>query len=333
MQHRHHSGRPSRRGLIAAAVVSTLLTGCFSSSRDLVQRDLEPIGDDDDTIAVIAIHNEIVEHHGDGAFHGSDVDGDEIALRLRAAGRDTHVKAVVLDLDTGGGDVTATDMIYHQVLAVREAGKPVIAVMGSVCASGGYYIATAADTIITAPSTITGSIGVIFESPDLHGFVTGHLGIDVTVIKSGALKDIGSPMRAMTDEEKKIIQGMVDQSYEQFLGVVADRRKGHGPLPLDRQAALERIRTIADGRVITGTQAIQAGLADQTGFLFDAIAVASRAAHITDTPKVIRYGRDNGIFGISAASQETHINAGVELNANILPLAQHARLEYRWASW
>ncbi len=325
-------GRRFQLGVLLGGCV-VLLSGCFGSTGLLEQRDLEPIGNDAYRIAVIGIRGDIVSHSEPGTFGPSTIDAAEITLRLREAERDPQVKAVVLDLDTGGGDVTATDDIYRQVMRLHAVGKPVIAVMGSVCASGGYYIATAADTILTAPSTVTGSIGVIFESPDVHGLLSTHLGIAINVIKSGTFKDIGSPTRAMTDDERKLIQIMVDQSFRQFIGVVSDRRKGHGPIPSDSAAATQQVTALADGRVMTGEQAIAAGLADQQGYLFDGIAMARSAAHITKTPRVVVYARDHGIFGFSEKAQSTNVNAGIQLNGNPLSLPVHARMEYRWASW
>jgi len=155
----------------------------------------------------------------------------------------------------------------------------------------------------------------------------------VNVIKSGTYKDIASPTRAMTDDEKALLQTMVDQSYNQFLSVVVERRRGHAPLPTDAPSALAQIRPIADGRVLTGAQAIAAGLADQVGYLFDGIAAAKTLAHITTTPQVVRYERDNGLFGFSEKEQGTNINAGVQINGGTMDLPFHARLEYRWASW
>ncbi len=233
-----------------------LLPGCFAGSRELVQRPLEPIGDDDAQIALISVRGEILPYADDGTSLGKNADAVEIVLRLRAAGRDKHVKAVVLDLDTGGGDATASDLIYRAVMEVRNHDhKPVVAAMGSVCASGGYYVACAADAIFAAPTTITASIGVIFESPDVHELLNNKLGVGLTVIKSGAYKDMGSPTRAMNDAERALFQSLIDQCYARFLDVVVSARRGHGPLPHDPAQARAGILPIADGRIMLGTQA------------------------------------------------------------------------------
>ncbi len=308
--------------------------GCFQGSRELVQRPLEPIGDDDQQIALIPIHGEIQSGPSNSLEVGAFADAEEVVLRLRAAGRDRHVKAVVIDLDTGGGDVTATDFIYRSIVALREQDhKPVVAAMGSVCASGGYYVATAADAVITSPTTITGSIGVIFETPDVHELLSAKLGIGLTVIKSGEFKDMGSPMRDMTVPERALFQAMIDQCYGQFLGVVAERRRGPGPLPQQASAARERIRPIADGRILTGAQALAAGLADAQGTVFDAIATAKALAHLRATPQVVRYERDNGMFGFSEQASPAHINAGIEIGAGLLGRLAHGHMAYLWPAY
>src|SRR5512137_286737 len=140
--------------------------------------------------------------------------------RLERAAADPSVKAVILRLDTPGGEVTASDIVYHEVLRFKErTGLPVIGLMMSVAASGGYYIASACDFIIAHPSTLTGSIGVISIFPSVES-LRAKVGVKVNVIKSGPVKDSGSPFRDMTEDEKKIFQGIIDEYYEGFLTVV-----------------------------------------------------------------------------------------------------------------
>ncbi len=190
--------------------------------------------------------------------------------RLERAARDPLVKAVILRLDTPGGEVTASDIVYHEVLRFKErTGRPVVGLMMSVAASGGYYIASACDHIVAHPSTLTGSIGVISVFPSVEGLMN-KVGVKVSVVKSGASKDSGSPFRDMTEEDRVIFQGIIDEYYEGFLAVVAKGRKGRIP-----EAEL---RTIADGRVYTAPQALKLGLIDAVGYFEDAYAKARELA-------------------------------------------------------
>jgi protease IV len=194
--------------------------------------------------------------------------------RLERAAADPWVKAVVLRLDTPGGEVTASDIVYHEILRFKErTGLPVVGLMMSVAASGGYYIASACDFIVAHPSTLTGSIGVISVFPSVEALMS-KVGVKVNVIKSGPAKDSGSPFRDMTDDEKKLFQGIIDEYYEGFLAVVAKGRKGKVPAG--------ELRTIADGRVYTGPQALKLGLVDAVGYFEDAFAKARELASLKD---------------------------------------------------
>jgi protease IV len=192
--------------------------------------------------------------------------------RLERAAADPRIKAVLLRLDTPGGEVTASDMIYHEVRRFKErTGKPVVGLMMGVAASGGYYIAAACDAIIAHPSTLTGSIGVISVFPSVEGLMS-KVGVKVEIVKSGPAKDAGSPFRAMTETEKALYQGIIDEFYEGFLAVVARGRKG--------RIAEAELRTIADGRVYTAPQALKLGLIDGVGYFEDAFGKARDLAGI-----------------------------------------------------
>jgi len=192
--------------------------------------------------------------------------------RLERAAADPRVKAVILRLDTPGGEVTASDIVYHEVLRFKErTGLPVIGLMMSVAASGGYYIASACDFIVAHPSTLTGSIGVISIFPSVESLMA-KVGVKVAVIKSGPVKDSGSPFRDMTDEEKAIFQGIIDEYYEGFLAVVIRGRQG--------KIRAAELRTIADGRVYTAPQALKLGLIDAVGYFDDAFAKARDLASL-----------------------------------------------------
>jgi protease-4 len=194
---------------------------------------------------------------------------------IRQYGEDDGVKAIILRIDSPGGGVGASQEIYQEVLRVKKK-KKVITSMGGVAASGGYYIACASDLIVANPGTITGSIGVIMQFTNLEDLLK-KIGVKGFVVKAGENKDIGSPFREMTPEEKKLMQGVLDNVHQQFIqAVVAGRR-------LDRA----KILPIADGRILTGEQAKEVGLVDRMGNLQDAIDAAAKMAGISGKPSVV----------------------------------------------
>jgi protease-4 len=202
---------------------------------------------------------------------------DDIKNALETALEDDSVKAVVLAVNSPGGEVTAADIIYHEVLKVQKE-KPVVVAMTSLGASGAYYIACAADWIVANETTFTGSIGVIIQSLNYEGLFD-KVGLNAVVFKSGKFKDMLSGSRPITPEEQAYVEGMVMQVYERFLGIVSRARD----LPAD---ALRD--TFADGRIITGKDAKEAGLVDQLGYVEDAYDKARALAGAPDAG-VIRY--------------------------------------------
>lgn len=188
---------------------------------------------------------------------------------------DKAVKAIVLRIDSPGGGVGPSQEIYEEVRKAVDV-KPIVVSMGSVAASGGYYIAAPARRILANPGTITGSIGVIMEFTNFQELLQ-KIGLRSDVVKSGEHKDIGSPIRPMTDSDRKLLQAMIDDVHAQFIDAVAEGRK------MDRDA----VRPLADGRIFTGRQAMAAGLVDEMGNLQDAIDVAAELAGIEGEPKVV----------------------------------------------
>jgi len=202
---------------------------------------------------------------------------DDVKEALRLALEDDEVKAVVLAVNSPGGEVTASDILYHEVVKFQKK-KPVVAAMGSVAASGAYYVACAADFIMANETTFTGSIGVIIQSLNYEGLFD-KVGLDALVFKSGKFKDMLSGSRPVTPEEKDYVQGMVMQVYDRFLGIVAFSRA------LPAEVLRERV---ADGRILTGKDAKEAGLVDGLGYLEDAYDKARALANAPDAG-VMRY--------------------------------------------
>ncbi|MGH7596703.1 MAG: signal peptide peptidase SppA [bacterium] len=209
-------------------------------------------------------------------IEGVILDSKRAVEQLERFEDDASIAAVILRIDSPGGGVAASQEIYEAAKRVRESGKFVIASMGSVAASGGYYIACAADTIVANPGTTTGSIGVIMEMMNATDLLN-KIGIRFDVIKSGRYKDSGSPFRPMTDDDRKYFQRYVDDAYEQFVEVVVT----------ERELKKSEVLKLADGRVFTGQQALEMGLIDLTGTYQEALALAAEITNIEGKPHVV----------------------------------------------
>lgn len=202
-------------------------------------------------------------------------DTHDIIEQLNQFGKDDSIKAVVLRIDSPGGGVASSQEIYATVAELKKK-KKVIASMGSVAASGGYMVACASDKIVANPGTITGSISAIMYFANAHELLK-KVGLKASTIKSGKFKDIGSPIRGMTAEERVLIQGLVDDIYDQFLDMVAR----------DRNIEKESLRKIADGRIFTGRQALELGLVDYLGDMGYAVTLAGEISGIKGKPEVV----------------------------------------------
>ena len=221
---------------------------------------------------------------------------DDLKIALQQAVDDKNVKAIVFYVDSPGGEVTASDMIYDAVRRAREK-KPVVIYMGSTAASGGYYVSCAGSWLMANETTITGSIGVIIETLNYQSLL-GKIGVQTVVFKSGQFKDILSGSRPMTDEEKAYIQNLVMQTYDKFFNIVATERA----IPADQ------LHAIADGRILSGKDALANKLVNQLGQIEDAYKKARDLGHAPDAA-VIRYeagfhlGRMFKIFGKSESTK------------------------------
>jgi len=210
-------------------------------------------------------------------IEGVIVDSREAIEELRTFRANPGVKAIVLRIDSPGGGVVASQEIYSEVLKTRAAGRvKVVTSMGNLAASGGYYIAAATDTIMANPGTLTGSIGVIMELANVQGLLE-KVGVQSIVIKSGLHKDLASPFRAMSEEDRALLQSVLDDVHDQFIQAVS----------VGRAMKVEEVRGLADGRVFTGRQAHTAKLVDELGDLQDAIALAGKLGGIVGEPRVI----------------------------------------------
>jgi protease-4 len=214
-------------------------------------------------------------------IEGVILDAQETIGELKRFSENPSVKAIVLRIDSPGGGVVPSQEIYDAVRRVRsKSNKAVIASMGSVAASGGYYIAAATDRIVANPGTLTGSIGVIMETANFEGLLQ-KVGVEGVVVKSGKYKDVGSPLRKMSDEERGLLQTVMDDVHKQFMEAVAE----------GRALELTDVQALADGRIFTGRQAKDAKLVDELGNLEDAIQLAADVVGIEGEPKVVEQRR------------------------------------------
>ena len=230
---------------------------------------------------------------------------DEIVYQLKKHRENRSIKAIVLRVDSPGGAVVPSQEMYEEVRKTREAGKPVIVSMGSVAASGGYYVSCGATKIVANRGTLTGSIGVISQFIQIEQLMS-KIGIGSTTVKSGKLKDSGSPFRKFTGEDRKYWEGLIQDTYNQFVTVV--ERERHIPH--------ERLLGIADGRVFSGEQALEAGLVDTLGTYEDAVRIAADIVGIRGEPVVVkmRERRRYGIFDLLFTSaRENLLEAKSEL--------------------
>jgi protease-4 len=271
-------------------------------------------------VAIIDVDGIILNAKTGGLLGEGDNMMSTFRERLDAAADDPNVKAVVLRINSPGGAVTASDIMYQDVIRFRrDTHKPVVACMMDVAASGGFYLAMSADRVYAHPTTVTGSIGVIMELYNASGLFK-MLGVKSNPIKSGPNKDIGNPAREMTQEEHDILQGMVNGFYAQFVQVVA---RGRG-------LSEDRVRALADGRVYTGIDAQKLGLVDEVGYLEDAIDCAKSLACLKDA-KVVAYDRCGGYRGsIYAGMPHIPSEINVKLDVPLFGNKGGAAFMYLW---
>lgn len=233
-------------------------------------------------IALIDVQGVLSSDQEESLFSSKESQVVAFVEKLRLAESDKDVKAVIVRIDSPGGDVTTSDILYNELVEFKRRKKvPVVAAFMGIAASGGYYLASGADAIVAHPTTITGSIGVISVHVSLVGLLD-KIGVKVEALKSGPNKDMGSPFRSMGDEDKKLLQALIDQFYARFIGVVAEGRKG--------RLTEAQVRTLADGRVYTAHQALDAKLVDRIGYIVDAFGEAKTRAAVTQA-KLVMYSR------------------------------------------
>jgi protease-4 len=276
-------------------------------------------------IAVIDVDGILINTHKPSFFEEGENPVSVFVEKLDRAAKDPAVKAVVLRINSPGGGVTASDLMHQELLTFKQrtqGKKPVVAVLMDVAASGGYYVACGADRIIAQPTTVTGSIGVIMQLFSLSGTMD-KIGAETTAIKSGQMKDAGSPFKKLTPAEREIFQTLVNQYFDRFVQVVAQGRPN---------LTEEQIRKVADGRVYSAQQALELGFVDRIGTLRDALAEI-KAKIDAKRVRVVIYHRPLGwrpnIYAESPAAAPQVNMVNIQIPESLaLPQAQFM---YLWA--
>ncbi|MCE5315180.1 MAG: signal peptide peptidase SppA [Armatimonadota bacterium] len=267
-------------------------------------------------VALIRVDGVITAGTSGGSPFGSSVCGSEdMVEQLERARTNPDAKAIVIRINSPGGSAAGSEEVYNEIKRVRESGKVVYTSMGDVAASGGYYIAAPCTKIFSDANSITGSIGVIFSTADMSELYK-KIGYRPEVVKSGKFKDIGSSSRALTPEERSLLQEIVNMTYINFVTAVSKGRK----LPFDQ------VKKISDGRVFTGGQAMKLKLVDEIGGLHETIRAAGKAGGIKGAPKTVEYGRKGflkNLLGGEASKASGELDAALARKALEL-LAGHA---------
>ena len=255
------------------------------------QKSIKPEKISKNRIAVIVAEGEILMGEGEN----DQVGAEKFAREIKSARENSRVKAVVIRVNSPGGSLTGSDIIWREIM-LTKARKPVIASMGDYATSGGYYLSMPCDTIVAQPNTITGSIGIFGLMFNLEDFLDNKLGITFDVVKTGEFSDIFTVTRSLTDYEKQIIQEGVEDGYETFTGKAAEARG----------MSQEKLKSIAGGRVWTGVEALNLGLVDKLGSFEDAVEIAAEKAGIEDDYLLSFYPKEKNFFEqiMSGASEE-----------------------------
>ena len=285
--------------VIAALFVIPALIAAIIGAAVLISREGGVFPDRN--IALIRVEGVITSGRGSRSMFGGGSAGSERIIGiLEEFRKDKSVKSGVIRINSPGGTPAGAQEVYREIMRVRRDGKKITVSMGDVAASGGYYIASAADTIFADSATITGSIGVIMETSDIHDLLN-RVGVKLETIKSGKYKDVGSYSRAMTPDERALLQSVLDDVYDQFVtDVAAGRRK---------VLTESDVRKLADGRIFTGRQALKLKLVDRIGSLEDALRSAADDAGIKGDFQVTEYERERGVLEALFGPMETDLSS------------------------
>jgi protease-4 len=317
---------------ILLLMAATLLAdGCTGLKINIGPESKEPLkeytlqGREKGKVLVIPIRGFLSDVPGKGLLGERASTVQQVVSQLRLAEKDDQIKAVLLEINSPGGSTTASDILYHELMEFKERTKAkIVAGLMDVAASGGYYIALPADRIVAHPTTITGSVGVIFITPKVTGLME-KLGVAVEVNKSGSQKDIGSPFRPSTPEEQKIFQEMTDRMAGRFLDLVAKHRGTDQNI----------LTSISTARIYLADEALQLKLVDSIGYLSDAIAEAKELAGLSKEARVVVYRRgeqsNDNLYNMSTSLRNAESLSLVDLNLSEIIPTLSPGFYYLWA--
>ncbi|WP_456277993.1 signal peptide peptidase SppA [Bacillus sp. AK128] len=296
---------------LAFGNLSTFSEDLFQTDQEFLETVLEE-GRSANKIAVLDVNGAIMDS-GDvtSIFQSTGYDHRAFLRMLDQAAEDTSIKGILIRVNSPGGGVVESAEVHDRIIEIQaETQKPVYISMGSMAASGGYYIAAPANKIYASPETLTGSLGVIMQSYNFSGLAEKY-GVKLETVKSGTYKDIMSPVREMTDAEREILQSMIDNSYAGFVNVIAEGRD----IPEDR------VREIADGRIYDGRQALELGLIDEFGYWEDAIE-GLKVDHDLGDVSVIQYESAYGLSSVFSMGVQKWFSNDFEMTSLMKLLSQ-----------
>lgn len=315
--------------ILCAALLLLLLTGCspqiklFTDTRDPLQ-EFTLSGEGDEKVLVVPVRGVITDSPDEKLLRSQPGMVRKVVSHLDKAAMDDDIKAVLLKVDSPGGTITASDLLYHELLKFRErTGVKLVVSMMDLATSGGYYISLPADRIMAHPTTITGSVGVVFLRPVVAELL-GKLGVEVNSYTTGKNKDMGSPFRRITPEEQEMLQNLIDDMGKRFLNLVARHRQ----LP---EGALDRIAT---ARIFLADEAKALGLIDDIGYLDDALDLAKELAGLPENARVVVYRRtefpEDNIYNTASTRQDGTPSALIHMNLPEIFPAWNAGFYYLW---
>ena len=304
-------GTPMKKVFILAALCTLfLLSACSAPRINILDANEDPLreftleGKGEEKILMIPVNGMISASPKTGLLSSKPGIVEQVVAQLNKARSDSQIKAVILKINSSGGTVTASDMLYHEIVSYKEkTGNKISVIMMDTAASGAYYISLPADLIMAHPTTLTGSVGVIFMRPKAMGLM-GKIGLDVEVSKSGKNKDMGSPFRESSHEEKILMQNTVDQFARRFTGLVRQHRK------MDAK----QLNTVSTARVFTADEALRLNLIDKIGYVNDVVRDTRKMAGVAEEARVVVYRRqsvpdDNYYHTPGASAESVHLSA------------------------
>ena len=323
--------KPKRYGLFSCFLMVIFVSGCGGINFNLWPDRAKPLkervleGKAEGKVAIIPITGIISESPRRDLIGKEPSMVQEVVAQLRLAEKDPEVKAVLLKVASPGGTVTASDLLYHEIMAFKERKKAkIVVMMMSTAASGGYYVSLPGDVLYAHPTTITGSIGVIFMRPTVTNLMD-KVGVTVEINKTGKNKDMGSPYRTASPEEKEIFAGLIDKMGKRFLTLVSEHRKIDQP----------ELSEVASARIYLAEEALSLKLIDKIGYLPDALKEAKKQAGLAENAKVIMYRRsaspDENIYSVASPGEGTAKPTLIDLPLTGLFPTLQPGFYYLWA--